>query len=150
MANILTSLRTGITTRLIGTSNTFRTSILQTIATAAYYKFYFHIAPQVIPGTSTAITLPYCVWDLLPMNNQRNTANKFYDVLMQFRVSSLNLGDCETVMGYLTDRLEDCETSLSITEYYILRITRYPLIVPSQLDNVWNGIVQYKLELQKT
>lgn len=149
MANILTSLRTGITTRLIGAANTFRTAILQTVASMSYYKFYFHIAPQVIPGTSTALTLPYCVWDLLPMNQQRDSVNKFYDALMQFRVTASTSGDCETTMGYLTDRLEDCEASLSITGYSIIRITAYPLIAPAQLDNVWNGVVQYKLELQK-
>lgn len=145
MANILTSLRQGITTRLIGSTNDFRTAITQ----SGYYKFYFHIAPQVIPGTSTSVVPPYCVWDLLPMNNNEDTVNKFYNVVMQFRVSSLAIGECENIMGYLTDRLEDCENYLTITSHSIVRITRHPLIAPSMIDNVWNGIVQYKIELQK-
>jgi hypothetical protein len=145
MANILTALRTCIYNRLT-TSSTFRTAITQS---TSYYKAYFHIAPQMLPGTTTILTYPYCVFDFLPMDYTRDSVNKFYDIQIQFRISSLNPGDCETTMGYLTDLIEDSEHSLTMTGYNILRIERQPMTAPFLVDIVWNGIVQYKLEIQK-
>lgn len=149
---ILTSLRTGITTLLIGSGNTFRSSIQQTVSTITYYKLYFHEAPQQIPGTTTDLTLPYVVWDMLPINFDWDSVNEFNDLLIQFRVSgltSVGLTAVENIMGYINDIMKNCESILSITGYKVLRIRTNPLTPPSKLDNVWNGIVEYKLELQK-
>jgi hypothetical protein len=149
---ILTAIRSGITNRLTGAINTFRTAILQTVSTVTYYKLYFHKCPIQIPGTSTDITFPYCVWDMLPLNFTFDTVNEFPDLQLQFRVSgleSVGLTAVENIMGYLDDRIKNSESNLSITGYKTIRISKYPMTVPFLVDNVWNGIVEYKLELQK-
>jgi hypothetical protein len=152
---ILTSLRTGITTRLTGATNTFRTAIAQTYLTNTHYKLYFHKAALKFPGLGAGvdvdITFPYCVWDMLPLNFTFDTVNEFPDLRLQFRVSgleSVGLTAVENIMGYLEDRLKNSESSLSITGYKTIRITKYPLTPCYTVDNVWNGIIEYKLELQ--
>jgi hypothetical protein len=152
MANILTSLRNGIQTRMIGTDNTFRTSILQTVSTVSYYKLYFHIAPQQVPGTQTDVTLPYVVWDMLPINYDFDTVNEFNDITIQFRVSGLSSAGVEaveTIMGLIHDRFKDCEADLSISGYKVVVIRTLPIFPPFLTDNVWNGVLQYSLQLQK-
>jgi len=135
MANISNAIRVGIFSKLIpSSSNTFKTSITS--------RLYFHVAQQ---GAS----LPYVVYDLLPIGAERDSANKFYDFIVQFVVSSLTIGECETVAGYLVDQLEDSESSLSFTGYKTIRIEREPQVNLGQIDLVWNIAVSYRVQLQK-
>ena len=145
MANINQIIRQGIYTRLVGATNTFRTAIT---LSGTYYKLFYHIAPQLFPGTTTAMTLPYVVFDFLPINQEKDSANKYYDLIIQFNVASNTQTDCENISGYLFDRLEDSESSLSFTGYENVIIKREPYIPPFLVDNVWNATVQYRLEIQ--
>lgn len=134
MANIQNAIRTGTYTKLIPSgSNTFKTAIGS--------QLYFHVAKQ---GES----LPYVVYDLLPITAERDTVQKFYECVLQFNISSLTLGNCEDIAGYLNDLLEDSESSLTITGYKTIRIEREPQINLGQTDLVWTIVVQYRLQLQ--
>jgi hypothetical protein len=93
--------------------------------------------------------LPYVVYDLLPINAERDSVNKFYEFIMQFVVSSSAISECETISGYLTDLLEDSESTLSFTGYSTIRIEREPQVSLGQIDNVWNIAVPYRIQLQK-
>jgi len=135
MANIQNAIRVGVYSKLIPSgSNTFKTAISS--------RLYFHIALQ-------GAALPYVVYDLLPINQDRDTVNKFYNFIVQFIVSSSAISECETVAGYLTDLLEDSESTLSFTGYSTIRIEREPQVNLGQIDNVWNIAVPYRVQLQK-
>lgn len=146
MSNIKTSIRQGFYDRLIGGSNTFRTAI--TLSTDKY-KLFYHIVPQVFPGTTTPITTPYTVMDVLPIIQDKDTGNKFYEFVVQFRISGSTSDNSEDVAGYLIDRLEDSESNLSFEDYLTIRITREPQIDLGFSENIWGIVVQYRVQLQE-
>lgn len=139
MAEVHNAIRTGFYTRLMGATNTFKTAVYKS---ATYPGLYYNIA-------NTGETLPYTVFDILPINPSLDSASKFYECLIQFNVAHTTLGGCETIAGYLNDRLDDSLSSLSFTGYSALRFDRRPEIPLGIIDNVWNIIVQYGLYLEK-
>lgn len=145
MANINQIIRQGVYTRLTGETNTFRTAIT---LSGTYYKLFYHIAPQLFPGTSTNVTLPYVIFDFLPIVQSKDSGSKFYTLTIQFNIASDSQTECENIAGYLFDRLEDSEASLVFTGYENVIIKREPFIPPFLVDNVWNATAQYKLEIQ--
>jgi len=147
--NILYYIRKGFYDKLIPSgTNTFKTSVLQTVSGTSYYKLYHHLAPQVIPGTKTDVTLPYVVYDTLPITQERDSAVKWYRCMMQFVVAGSSQSEAEDVAGYLTDLLEDSEASLSFTGYTTLGIFREPMISQGFIEGVWNIVVQYSIIIQ--
>ena len=139
MAEVHNAIRVGFYTRLIGATNTFKTAVYKSVT---YPGLYYNIA-------NTGETLPYTVFDILPINPDRDTGNKFYEAIVQFRTAHSTLGGCETICGYLKDRLEDSESSLSFSGYTTLRIERQQEIPLGIIDNVWNIVDQYKIQLEK-
>jgi hypothetical protein len=148
MAEIHYTIRKGLYDRLTAATNTLRTAITQTVATVAYYKLYYHIAPQKVAG-STNLTLPYVTFQVLPIVQGRDSATKWYTAIVQFSVASETLGNCETVMGYLVDRLEDSEAGLSFTGATIIAIERQSQRSPELVEGVWNASVDYQITLQQ-
>lgn len=144
--NIKTRIREGFYNRLTGESNTFRTAIT---LSSGKYKLFYHIVPQVFPQTTTPINSPYVVLDILPINQDRDTGNKFYEFIVQFRVSSLTAQNCEDVAGLLIERLEDSESNLTFTDYLTIRITRESQIDLGFSENIWGAVIQYRVLLQE-
>jgi hypothetical protein len=138
MAEVHSSIRNGIESRLIGATNTFKTAVYKSVNKPG---LYYNIA-------ATGESVPYVVMDILPINPSRDTGTKFYDAIVQFNVSHSTLSNCESVCGYLTDRLEDSEASLTFTGFSIRRIDRKPEIPLGITDNVWNIIIQYGINLE--
>ncbi len=152
MANIQTEIRKGIVSKLIPSgSNALKTAIqLQLTSTPTYgYKLFYHIAPQLYPGSSLSVAPPYVVFDILPITQDRDSANKFYDFTARFLVSASDLGTCENIAGYISDLLEDSESSLSFSGYYTIKVLRQPQINLGLTDLVWNIAVQFSISLQK-
>jgi hypothetical protein len=146
MANILADIRKGFYDKLTTGTSSFKTAIKKTIATVDYYKLYYHLAPQVHPGTTTAVELPFVVFDILPVNEDEDSETKLHDCTVQFLVASLTVGECENIAGYITDLLED--TTLTIGAYKFIEIRRQPLMPAAQNDGVWNSTVQYSIIIQ--
>lgn len=138
-------IRKGFYNRLVGGANDFRTLLM---LAASKYKLFYHIAPQLFPQTQLKVNPPFVVFDILPINQQRDTVNKFYDAIVQFRVVGLNIEQSESLSKELTNRLEDSENELIFEGYKTIRITREPTIDLGQIENFWNIIVQYRIQLQ--
>lgn len=147
--NILYYIRKGFYEKLIPAgSNTFKTSVLQAVSGTSYYKLYSDLAPQTIPGTKTDVTLPYVVMTTLPVGQERDSGTKWYMCTVQFLVAGSTQSEAEDVAGYLTDLLEDSESTLAFTGYYTLSINREPLISQGFTEGVWNIVVQYRIIIQ--
>lgn len=148
MAEIHYTIRKGLYDRLVGASNTFRAAVLQTVATVAYYKLYSHIAPQNVTG-STALSLPFVTFHVLPIVPFRDSATKWYTATVQFSVAATTESECENVVGALVDRLEDSEASLSFTGATVIAINRQSQRSPELVEGVWNCSVDYSITLQQ-
>jgi hypothetical protein len=95
------------------------------------------------------VNSPYVVLDVLPINQDRDTGNKFYEFIVQFRVASLTAQNCEDVAGLLIERLEDSENNLTFTDYLTIRITRESQIDLGFSENIWGAVIQYRVLLQE-
>ena len=146
MANILKDIRTGFYTTLTTGTTDFKTAIKKAIATVDYYRLYYHEAPQVYPGTTTAIEEPYVVFDILPVEQDRDTACKLYRTTVQFLVASLTVGECENIAGYITDLLETATPTFGT--YLLVETRREPQIFLGKQDVVYTCIVQYSIIIQ--
>lgn len=145
MANLLTTIRTGFYSFLTTDSSNFKTGILQTVSSVAYYKLFNHIAPSKIAGVD--LTLPYVVFDLLPLTTNRDSASKYFEGSCQFRISANTIGEAETLSGYLIDVLEDSESSLTFTNYNLIRIDKEPIVSLGQIDGLYNIVVPYLITI---
>jgi hypothetical protein len=147
MANIQNAVRQGIYNRLVGASNAFRSAIAQVVSSTTYYKLFYGEAPQYIVN-ETLVTLPYVVLSILPIMPDRDSATKWYSCTVQFNVAAASVSECETLVGLLTDRMEDCEAYLTVSGYSVIRIDRAPQADLGPVDGVWNISVQYSLVFQ--
>ena len=149
VANINNDIRTWFYNRLL-TGTTFKADISKVVGSTTVYRLYYYQAPQVFPGTTTPVEPPYVVMDILPISQDRDSASKFYSCTLQFLVSSIaSIAECETIAGHITDLLEDCEASMSVGTYQVIKITREPQINLPQVDRVFNIAVQYSILIQK-
>ena len=135
---------------LLLANTALKTAITQTVSATPYYKLYFHEAPQAIPGTSTDVTLPYIVMDLLPISQMRDTATKLYSFTVQFLCAGATLSDVEGLAGNITTAVEDKETSTTMTSHTVISILRDSQINQGLIDGIWNLVVQYSLIIQAT
>ena len=147
MANILTTIRTGFYTYLLSGSSSFKTAITQTIDSTDYYNIYNHQAPSKVTGTITSLVLPYVVFDILPISTSRDSASKMFDGICQFRIVASTIGAAETLAGYLIDLLEDSESSLSFTNYNLIKIEKEPVVPLGQSEGRWNIVVPYLITI---
>ena len=147
MANIHQILRSGITTKLVGTSNDFRTAITADVSGTDHYKLYFHESPQNYIGTSTPIALPVVVFDFQDIRPTKDSGSRYYPLVVTFNIGSNTIAGAEEISGYLYDLLE--EATITFTGYSTV-IIKCQLIIPmGKIENVWNIAQQYFLELQK-
>ena len=147
--NVSYKIRKGITDRLLTGTTDFKTAITQTINGTGYQKLYFKLAPQVIPGTQTPITLPFVVMDLMPINQERDSATRLYRTTISFLVAALTQVEAEDVAGYLSDLLEDSDEHLSFSPFLPVSILRYPQITMGYNEPAWSIVVQYALMVQQ-
>jgi len=148
MANINYAIRKGFYDKLVPSgSTTLKTALKQTVSTVDYFKLYYHQAPQFVTGT-TALTLPYVVLDILPIDPDRDSGTKLYRCTLQLLVSASTIGNCEDIAGYITDALEDSESTLTFTGYQTVEIRRQPQINLGFIEHVWNIAVQYSIIIQ--
>ena len=149
--NIATAIRKGIYTFLIPTSgtNSFKTAVQLLLSGSTYgYKLFHYQAPQFYPGTSVSVVPSYVTFSLLPITGTRDTVNKFYECLLQFNVCALTEEAAENLTQLIYDKLEDSESTLTFTGYKTIRIERAPQLPIFKLDNVFNRVAQYNLQLQ--
>lgn len=149
MANILQDIRKGFYDRLLSGTTALKTLITKVVGATTFYRLYYDQAPQVFPGTSTAVAPPFIVISILPIDQDRDTASRFYRCIVQFLVASLSLSECETLAGYVMDQLEDAEASITVGTYRLLEIRRQPLIFLGQSEQVYTAVVQYSIILQQ-
>lgn len=126
-------IRKGWHSRLVGSTNPFNTVIGS--------QLYFMIAPK-------GIDAPYSVFSLLPINPSRDSANKFYKCVIQCNHYAETEGDCEQIVSYYYDRMEDCETDLIIDGFKVNRVEREPQIPLGYVNKLWGIATQYRLEIQ--
>jgi hypothetical protein len=134
---------------LTGTTS-FKTALTKVVGVTTFYKFYYHQAPQVYPGTTTPIDPPYVVFDILPIDPDRDSASEFYRCTIQFLVASLALGDCENVAGYINDLLDvkGVEATITIGNYKLLEVRRAAQNFLGQIELVYNISIEYSIILQ--
>ena len=134
MADVHSIVRAGIYNRLNGSTNTFKTSVSS--------RLYYHLAEQ-------DASLPYAVFDLLPINPSWDSGDDYYECIIQVRVSADTLSECETISGYATDRLKNSLSSLSFTGFEAMYLLPEPQINLGETDQVWNMVIQFRLKIQK-
>lgn len=135
MANVLPLLRTAIYSKLIPSgSNAFKTAISS--------KLYYHIAPQ-------GEALPYAVFDILLVPEERDTASKFSECTVQFLLAASTLGGVETITTALMSVLDDSESSFTLTGgATCIEVTKQFQSQPLLIEGVWQNVVQYKISVQ--
>jgi len=144
---VIDVIQSGIYNRLVGDSNDFRTAI--TLSTGKYKMFYEFVEREYFPGTTTKVTLPLVVYSLSPINYSRDSASEFPITNINFNVAGNTSIEAQEVAGYLVDRLENSEDSLSFTGYSVVFIKKESIIPLGRIDQVWNVSVRFLLELQK-
>lgn len=149
MANILTDIRTGFFTKLLTGTTSFKSAIDITVGLTTFYRLWYDEAPQVYAGTTTHVEPPWVTFSILPVDEDRDSCSKFYSCTVQFTIAALSVGECETIAGYLTALLDDCEASLSIGAYRVLDVRRQSVSFQGKLDNVYSIIVQYSLLIER-
>ena len=149
MANIQADIRSGFYTLLTTGTTVFKTAITKVVGASTFIRLYYSQAPQVYPGTTSEVDPPYVIFDILPIDQEMDTATKLYRCTVQFLVASLSVGECENICGYISDMLEDSESSLTIGTYKVIEIRRQPQIYQGEVDKVCTGIVQYSIIIQK-
>lgn len=127
------ALRTGLYNLLTNSAE-----LTALISTRVYYHEALHNA-----------TLPYVVFDILNSLEDRDSASKFFPHMCQFTVAGTTLGSVESVMTALTNALDDKESSLTVTGFGIITITKDFQRLPEYIDKVWNQIIQYTITTQK-
>ena len=146
MANINYDIRHGFFDLLLASGNTaFRAAIAKTVGGTTYHKLYYVQAPQAFPDGTTLVTPPYVVFNILPIEPDRDSATKFYSCWVQLLVSSLSATECEDIAGYITAILEDSESRLTIGAYTVREIRRQAQINLGVVETVNNIAVQYSL-----
>lgn len=148
MSNIDLDIRKGLYERLTAAANTFRTAIAQTVGATTFYKLFDEEAPQQFPGTTTDVKPPYVVMDILPITPARDSADTIETCSVAFNICSLTKIECGNIAGLLADRLDDCELSLSIGTFKVVRIQKEFQMRLPRLDLVYNIVVQYSLTIQ--
>lgn len=144
MSDINGAIRVGFYQRLT-TDNPFKTAITTVNGT----KLFYGRAPQIYPGTSVNLDLPYVVFNTLPITTGRDTVNQFPEAVIQFNIAAETVGECENLANLLSNELEDQESTLNFTGYSTIRILEEPRIDQGIIDNVWNFTLQYVLTLQE-
>jgi hypothetical protein len=148
MANINNDIRVGVFTKLL-TGTALKAAVAQASGGTMYYKIYYNRAPQVLPGTTADVSLPFVVFDVLPINPSRDSGTKWYETSVQFVVGSLTASECETIAGLITDLMEDCEATLTIGTYATVQVLREPQVNLGEIEGVHNIAVQYGIMVQK-
>jgi len=133
---MIKAMRTGFYNWLIATSN-FKTAI----TTATTTRLHYNIAPE-------SSVVPFCVFDILTINADSDTVNKFYEFLLQVRIVSNTLDNRDTVEGYLYDLVD--ASNPTITGYSVRYKNRLKTMDLGKIDNYFNTIVQYKFIIQKS
>jgi hypothetical protein len=140
MAHISRVIRQSVVNRILS-SNSFNTWVGG--------RLFFHLAPETIPGTTTPLTKPYAVFDILPISEDRNSTNKFYEFILQVNVYDTTQDKVENGSDYLTQLIEDAEKQFSFVGYKVVSIIPQPVVNLGFTDDVWCISISYKFNLQQ-
>ncbi len=107
-------------------------------------RFYYLQAPE-------KATKPYAVFFEITNIPDRDTANKFekYPVQINVYKETTNPKDMADIEEALILRFDDCESSLSLASYNVIRIDRNFCKTISLDDKIKQTIYQATIELQK-
>lgn len=147
MANLLNAIRAGIYSKLSSDVGII-SAVTQVVGMTSHVKVYSPLAPAEVPGTTTRVTLPYVVFEILPVLQDRDSASKWYTFSVQVMVGTQTLAAGEDLIGKITTCLEDSESSLSITGYTVLSVMRESQQFVTFSESVWSCSIQYNITIQ--
>ena len=98
---------------------------------------------------SQAATDNYSVFSIVTNTNTRDTATKFEKVFLQINIYSLNPSTLESLTKGMLAKLDDTESSWSLTSYHFIRIERNFVRGPYKPNELYQTVIQYEIDLQK-
>lgn len=131
--NVQADLRNRIMNYLAVRDNPFKTAVSS--------RLFYHIAKQGEP-------LPYSVFDILNTNEERDSASKYTEHLVQFLIGAEDLSTLESITEKLLQEFDDSEELIDMFDYQIITVIKNFQSQPQLIETVWNQIIQYSITIQ--